>query len=946
MAAPAVEGVAVTAMRAVLHRVRQAAERSGRRADDVRVVAVSKTKPVSLIVQVYDAGHRCFGENYVQEIIEKAPQLPEDIQWHFIGHLQSNKVKSLLTAVPNLAMVEGVDNEKVANNLDRVVSNIGRQPLKILVQVNTSGEESKSGVNPSECLDLVKHVKLGCPHLEFSGLMTIGMLDYTSTPENFNTLLNCRSEVCKALGIAEAQCELSMGMSGDFEKAENVLRNKVDVDFFSFEEFRFYVYTPPCKVFLLPDNKIKINGKNKCKCSATDHSQSQQRPRKKTKQQPDGGTDPVGFLSKHGITNKVFAQFLRERYKALKDLKDEVLSRHINLQDLASGFEILGMHRNVQHRVDYMEWAPGARYCSLVGDFNGWSPTENSAREGHLGHDDYGYWFVILEDKLREGEEPDEVYFQQYNYVDDHDKGDEVTVEEVFKKANDEYWEPGEDRFINNRYELVSKLYEQIFGPNGPQTEEEMEELADPETRYKAWKEQHKDDPPSNLTPCDVIIDDREDHGEFEVVTDPEWAEKFRNKKPPIAYWLETRKGRKAWLKKYIPGIPHGSKYRVYFNTPMGPLERVPAWATYVIPAEILPQYAEADGNQAYAVHWEPPPESAYKWKHKHPRKPKSLRIYECHVGISGQEPRVATFNEFTENVLPHVKEAGYNVIQLIGILEHKDYFTVGYRVTNFFAASSRYGTPDDFKRLVDEAHGHGLLVFLDIVHSYAAADEMVGLSYFDGSNDCYFHSGKRGNHKFWGTRMFKYGDHDVLHFLLSNLNWWMVEYQIDGFNFHSLSSMMYTHNGFAAFTGDVEEYCNQYVDKDALLYLILANDILHVLHPNIVTIAEDVTLYPGLIEPTSQGGLGFDYFVNLSAPEMWLSYLENVPDHDWSMSKIVSTLTGNRHSANKMLLYAENHSQSISGGRSLAEILIGSAKTEETLLRGCSLHKVHLIIL
>ncbi|KAG8386101.1 hypothetical protein BUALT_Bualt03G0114000 [Buddleja alternifolia] len=219
MAAPAVEGAAVTALRAVLHRVRHAAERSGRRADDVRVVAVSKTKPVSLIDQVYDAGHRCFGENYVQEIIEKAPQLPEDIEWHFIGHLQSNKVKPLLAAVPNLAMVEGVDNEKVANNLDRVVSTIGRQPLKVLVQVNTSGEVSKSGVNPSECRDLVKHVKLGCPNLEFSGLMTIGMPDYTSTPYNFKTLWDCRAEVCKALGMSESQCELSMGMSGDFEQA-------------------------------------------------------------------------------------------------------------------------------------------------------------------------------------------------------------------------------------------------------------------------------------------------------------------------------------------------------------------------------------------------------------------------------------------------------------------------------------------------------------------------------------------------------------------------------------------------------------------------------------------------------------------------------------------------------------------------------------------------------
>ncbi|KAL8505523.1 hypothetical protein ACS0TY_016681 [Phlomoides rotata] len=697
---------------------------------------------------------------------------------------------------------------------------------------------------------------------------------------------------------------------------------------------------------LLPYSK---NKNNKGKCFAADHPPSQphnlnqqksQRPRKKT--QPldadkKDGIDPVGFLSKHGITDKAFAQFLRERHKGLKDLKDELLKRHFDLRELASGFEILGMHRNVQHRVDYMDWAPGARYCSLVGDFNGWSPTENSAKEGFLGHDDYGYWFIIVEDKLRDGEEPDQVYFQQYNYIDEYDKGDSgITVEEAFQKSNDEYWEPGEDRFIKSRYELVAKLYEQVFGPNGPQTEEELEELADPETRYKAWKEKHKDDPPSNLPPCDVIADEK-DGDDFEVVTDPAWKEKFKAKKPPTPYWLEIRKGRKAWLKKYRPGIPHGSKYRVYFNTPAGPLERVPAWATYVLP--------EADGNQSFAVHWEPSPESAYKWKHKHPPKPKSLRIYECHVGISGPEPRVASFNEFTKNVLIHAKEAGYNAIQLIGVLEHKDYFTVGYRVTNFFAVSSRYGTPEDFKRLVDEAHGLGLLVFLDIVHSYAAADEMVGLSFFDGSNDCYFHSGKRGHHKFWGTRMFKYGDHEVLHFLLSNLNWWMVEYQVDGFYFHSLSSMMYTHNGFATFTGDVEEYCNQYVDKEALLFLILANDILHDLHPNVITIAEDVTLYPGLCEPTSQGGVGFDYFVNPSASELWLSFLENVPDHEWTMSKLVSTLTGNRSTADKMLVYAENHNQSISGGQSFAEILFGSAKTEEALLRGCSLHKMIRLI-
>ncbi|XP_072995564.1 uncharacterized protein [Typha latifolia] len=219
MAAPVVEGVAATALRSVLRRAQQAAERSGRRAEEVRVVAVGKTKPVSLVRQLYDAGHRCFGENYVQEFVDKAPLLPADIEWHFIGHLQSNKVKSLLASVPNLDMVESVDNEKVANYLDRAVASLGRKPLKVLVQVNTSGEESKSGIDPSRCIELAKHVKLACPNLVFSGLMTIGMPNYSSTPENFSTLSNCRANICKALGIPQEQCELSMGMSGDFEQA-------------------------------------------------------------------------------------------------------------------------------------------------------------------------------------------------------------------------------------------------------------------------------------------------------------------------------------------------------------------------------------------------------------------------------------------------------------------------------------------------------------------------------------------------------------------------------------------------------------------------------------------------------------------------------------------------------------------------------------------------------
>ncbi|KAG0453891.1 hypothetical protein HPP92_025195 [Vanilla planifolia] len=674
----------------------------------------------------------------------------------------------------------------------------------------------------------------------------------------------------------------------------------------------------------------------KCNFSGKERTAKKQQQQRKS---GEDAIDPVGFLSKVGISDRAFAQFLRERYKALKDRRLDLCSRFTDMNEASSGYEILGMHRHRQHRVDFMEWAPGSRYCALVGDFNGWSPTENSAREGYFGHDDFGYWFIILEDKLRDGEEPDEFYFQEYNYVDDYDKGDNVNVDELLQKIDDDYWEPEEKWYRNSRLEFVAKLYEEVFGPNGPQTMEELGEIPDAETRYRQWKEKQ----PSNSDtkkPCYEVIDHGKVYDIESVILDPVSKEKFRTKKPPLAYWIEMRKGRVAWLKKYFPSICHGSRYRVYFNTPNGALERVPAWATYVLP----------DGEKSCAVHWEPPPEDAYKWKNIRPKIPKALRIYECHVGVSGVEAKVSSFNDFVIKVLPHIKGAGYNAIQLIGLVEHRDYSSVGYKVTNFFAVSSRYGTPDDFKRLVDEAHGHGLLVFLDIVHSYASADEQCGLSLFDGSNDCYFYSGKRGHHKHWGTRIFKYGDVDVLHFLLSNLKWWVVEYLIDGFNFHSLSSMMYTHNGFATFTGEMEDYCNQYIDKDAFIYLILANEMLHDVHPEIITIAEDTTFYPGLCEPISQGGLGFDYWVNVSVSQMWLWLLEDVPDHDWNMNKIVDVLVKNNQRSDKMLLYVENHIQSISGGKSFAEILLGKREEkifdkDELLSRGSSLLKMMKLI-
>ncbi|KAL2634992.1 hypothetical protein R1flu_006471 [Riccia fluitans] len=461
--------------------------------------------------------------------------------------------------------------------------------------------------------------------------------------------------------------------------------------------------------------------------------------------------------------------------------------------------------------------------------------------------------------------------------------------------------------------------------------------LEDPRTRYEKWKAS-KEYEDYGLPPV-AIIDEGPSPTELTVVEDPVWEKRVNAKKNPFPYWELMVKGRKAWEKRYTPGVPHLGRYRVYFHTPDGPLERVSAWANYVLP--------DKEGGTFSGVFWDPPPEQRHKWQNTRPRRPTSLRIYECHIGISSEFPRIATFKEFTSKVLPHVKRSGYNAVQLIGVQEHTEYSSVGYKVTNMFATSSRFGTPEDFKRLVDAAHGLGLIVLLDVVHSHAAPNEMNGLAKFDGSADCYLFPGKRGTHKRWGTRMFRYGEYEVLRYLLSNLRWWVEEYQIDGFHFHSVNSMLYTHNGFSDFSNGVQDFCNQYVDKDAQIYLMCANEMLHQLNPNLVTIAEDVTMYPGLCEPISQGGLGFDYSVNILPSEMWAHLIENVPYEEWSMTQIVETLKPDSSGLKKTLVYTENHNQSIVGGKSLAEMLLkGYGSESEKLLTSTSVksHGVQLL--
>ncbi|KAK3315192.1 glycoside hydrolase family 13 protein [Apodospora peruviana] len=390
--------------------------------------------------------------------------------------------------------------------------------------------------------------------------------------------------------------------------------------------------------------------------------------------------------------------------------------------------------------------------------------------------------------------------------------------------------------------------------------------------------------------------------------------------------------------------IPHNSKIKVSLQLPSGEwVDRIPAWIKYVTQdLSVSPAYD--------ARFWNPPPTEKYVFKHPRPRKPESIRVYEAHVGISSPELRVATYKEFTNNMLPRIRDLGYNVIQLMAIMEHAYYASFGYQVNNFFAASSRYGPPEDLKELVDTAHSMGITVLLDVVHSHASKNVLDGLNEFDGTDHQYFHAGAKGKHELWDSRLFNYGHHEVMRFLLSNLRFWMDEYHFDGFRFDGVTSMLYLHHGIGTgFSGGYHEYFGAGVDEEAVVYLMLANELLHELYPEVITVAEDVSGMPALCLPLALGGVGFDYRLAMAIPDMWIKILKEQKDEDWDIGNICWTLTNRRH-GEKTIAYAESHDQALVGDKSLmmhlcdAELYTNmSVLTPLTPVidRGMALHKM-----
>uniref|UniRef100_A0A5K3EQ55 1,4-alpha-glucan branching enzyme n=1 Tax=Mesocestoides corti TaxID=53468 RepID=A0A5K3EQ55_MESCO len=389
------------------------------------------------------------------------------------------------------------------------------------------------------------------------------------------------------------------------------------------------------------------------------------------------------------------------------------------------------------------------------------------------------------------------------------------------------------------------------------------------------------------------------------------------------------------------PVIPHLSKVKLMVIGPDGAKhDRISPWATYV---------KNFDKNIVYDhVFYNPP--SRYNLKYPHPPKPKALRIYESHVGIATSELKVGSYLEYKDKIVPRIVDLGYNCIQLMAIMEHVYYASFGYQVTNFFAASSRYGTPDELRELVDECHRQGLMVLLDVVHSHASKNTADGLNQFDGTNSCYFHDHGRGVHELWDSRLFNYTELEVLRFLLSNLRWWIDEYGFDGFRFDGVMSMIYHHHGLNTdFSGSYGDYFGLSVDTESWTYLMLANDFLHKKYPFVITIAEEVSGMPTLCRPVDEGGAGFDYRLAMAIPDLWVSYLKKRSDEDWDMAKIVHSLT-NRRWGEANIAYAECHDQALVGDKTISFWLMDkemythmSTLSDPSLIidRGIALHKM-----
>ncbi|MDR2533778.1 MAG: alpha amylase C-terminal domain-containing protein [Tannerellaceae bacterium] len=382
-------------------------------------------------------------------------------------------------------------------------------------------------------------------------------------------------------------------------------------------------------------------------------------------------------------------------------------------------------------------------------------------------------------------------------------------------------------------------------------------------------------------------------------------------------------------------------KLRMEWNGGWG--ERIPAWCRRVVQDKHTMIFS--------AQVWDPPAPYMFRCNNFCPDTAPML-IYECHVGMSSPDEKVGSWTEFRLDILPRIVKAGYNTIQIMAVQEHPYYGSFGYHVSSFFAPSSRFGTPEELKELIDEAHSRGVAVIMDIVHSHAVKNETEGLGRFDGSAAQYFHEGSRREHPAWDSLCFNYGKNETIHFLLSNCKYWLDEFRFDGFRFDGVTSMLYYSHGLGETFGSYADYYNGAQDGDAIAYLTLANKLIHQVNPRAVTIAEEVSGMPGLAVTVADGGYGFDYRMAMNIPDFWIKTIKERRDEDWSPTAIWWETT-NRRADEQTISYAESHDQALVGDKTIifrlidAEMYWHMGRNDRNFIvdRGMALHKMIRLI-
>lgn len=413
----------------------------------------------------------------------------------------------------------------------------------------------------------------------------------------------------------------------------------------------------------------------------------------------------------------------------------------------------------------------------------------------------------------------------------------------------------------------------------------------------------------------------------------------FNDWKESEDYRCKKVEGTGNWeLKVPTKAMRHGNLFKMHVKWNGGEGERIPAWATRVVQDEQTKIFS--------AQVWAP---RKYRWKkEKFTPSRDPLLIYECHIGMAQDAEKVGSYTEFKDNVLPRIVKEGYNAIQVMAIQEHPYYGSFGYHVSSFFAPSSRFGTPEELKALIDAAHQKGIAVIMDIVHSHAVKNEVEGLGNLAGDPNQYFYAGDRHEHPAWDSLCFDYGKDDVIHFLLSNCKYWLEEFHFDGFRFDGVTSMLYYSHGLGEAFVNYGDYFNGHEDDNAICYLTMANKLIHEVNPKAITIAEEVSGMPGLAAKFKDGGYGFDYRLAMNIPDYWIKTIKERRDEEWKPSSIFWEVK-NRRADEKTISYCESHDQALVGDKTIIFRLIDAdmywhfKHGDETNLvnRGIALHKM-----